>query len=74
MPASHDGATVMRTLAFMVVRRLLGLVGPGSPPDAKDAEIAVLRPLAPEHTSSPQPSTVDVKTAPIWGEAPRSEP
>lgn len=33
----------MRTLAFMIVRRLLGLVGLGTSPDAKDVEIAVLR-------------------------------
>jgi hypothetical protein len=35
---------VVRTLAFVIVRRVLGLVGPGSNPDAKDVEIAVLRP------------------------------
>src|SRR2546430_834761 len=34
---------VVRTLAFMVVRQVLGLVGLGSSPDAKDVEIAVLR-------------------------------
>jgi hypothetical protein len=34
---------VVRTLAFMIVRRVLGLVGLGSNPDAKDVEIAVLR-------------------------------
>src|SRR5215213_9266365 len=34
---------VVRTLAFVVVRRVLGLVGLGSAPDAKDVEIAVLR-------------------------------
>jgi putative transposase len=34
---------VVRTLAFVVVRRVLGLVGLGSNPDAKDVEIAVLR-------------------------------
>jgi hypothetical protein len=33
---------VVRTLAFMVVRQVLGLVGLGSSPDAKDVEIAVL--------------------------------
>jgi hypothetical protein len=32
---------VVRTLAFVIVRRLLGLVGPA--PDEKDVEIAVLR-------------------------------
>jgi transposase len=34
---------VVRTLAFVVVRRLRGLVGLGPAPDAKDVEIAVLR-------------------------------
>jgi hypothetical protein len=34
---------VARTLAFVIVRRVLGLVGLGSTPDAKDIEIAVLR-------------------------------
>ena len=34
---------VVRTLAFVIVRRLLGLVGLGPAPDAKDVEIAVLR-------------------------------
>src|SRR4051794_39536295 len=34
---------VVRTLAFVVVRRVLGLVGLGQAPDAKDIEIAVLR-------------------------------
>jgi putative transposase len=34
---------VVRTLAFVIVRRVLGLVGLGSNPDAKDVEIAVLR-------------------------------
>jgi hypothetical protein len=34
---------VVRTLAFVIVRRLLGLVGLGPSPDAKDVEIAVLR-------------------------------
>jgi putative transposase len=34
---------VVRTLAFLIVRRVLGLVGLGGPPDAKDVEIAVLR-------------------------------
>jgi putative transposase len=33
----------VRTLAFMVVRQILGLVGLGPSPDAKDVEIAVLR-------------------------------
>lgn len=34
---------VVRTLAFVVVRRVLGLVRLGSAPDAKDIEIALLQ-------------------------------
>ena len=34
---------VVRTLAFVIVRRVLGLVGLGPAPNAKDIEIAVLR-------------------------------
>jgi putative transposase len=34
---------VMRTLGWVVLRRLVGLVGLGPGPDAKDVEIAVLR-------------------------------
>jgi hypothetical protein len=34
---------VVRMLAFVIVRRVLGLVGLGSASDAKDIEIAVLR-------------------------------
>ena len=34
---------VVRTVAFVIVRRVLGLVGLGPAPDAKDVEIAVLR-------------------------------
>jgi len=34
---------VVRTLGFVIVRRLLGLVGLGPSPDARDTEIAVLR-------------------------------
>jgi putative transposase len=34
---------VVRTLAFVIVRCVLGLVGLGCAPDAKDVEIAVLR-------------------------------
>jgi putative transposase len=34
---------VVRTLAFMIVRQVLSLVGLGPSPDAKDVEIAVLR-------------------------------
>ena len=33
---------VMRTLAFLVLRRILGMVGLSQNPDAKDVEIAVL--------------------------------
>jgi len=34
---------VVRTLGFVIVRGLLGLLGMGPAPDAKDVEIAVLR-------------------------------
>jgi hypothetical protein len=34
---------VVRTLGFLLVRRVLGLVGLGPAPDDKDVEIAVLR-------------------------------
>ena len=34
---------VVQTLAFLVLRRILGVVGGGPAPDAKDVEIAVLR-------------------------------
>jgi putative transposase len=34
---------VLRTLAFLALRRILGMVGCGPTPDAKDVEIAVLR-------------------------------
>lgn len=34
---------LVRTLGFVIVRRLLGLVGLGPAPDVKDVEIAVLR-------------------------------
>jgi hypothetical protein len=34
---------VVRTLGFLLVRRLLSLAGLGSTPDAEDVEIAVLR-------------------------------
>jgi transposase InsO family protein len=39
----QDGAVVVRTVAFMVVRQVLSLIGLGPTPDAKDVEIAVLR-------------------------------
>ncbi len=34
---------VVRTVAFVIVRRVLGLVGLDPAPDGKDIEIAVLR-------------------------------
>jgi hypothetical protein len=49
MAVSRDGGirqavvTVVHTLAFVVVRRLLDLVRLGPAPDAKDIEIAVLQ-------------------------------
>jgi hypothetical protein len=43
MPARQDETMVVRTLALMVVRQILGLVGCSRSPDAKDVEIAVLR-------------------------------
>jgi hypothetical protein len=43
MPGRQDGCMVVRTLMFMVVRRVLALVELGPMPDAKDVEIAVLR-------------------------------
>jgi hypothetical protein len=39
----HAVVVVVRMLAFVIVRRILSLVGLGSNPDAKDVEIAVLR-------------------------------
>lgn len=36
-------ARVVRTVAFLLARRVLGLLGVGPVPDAKDVEIAVLR-------------------------------
>jgi putative transposase len=39
----EDGCMLMRTVAFIVVRRVLALVGLGPAPDAQDVEIAVLR-------------------------------
>jgi transposase len=43
MPVGQDEAMVVRTLAFMVVRQILGPVDLGPSSDAKDVEIAVLR-------------------------------
>jgi hypothetical protein len=39
----EDGCVLMRTVVFLVVRRVLALVGLGPAPHAKDVEIAVLR-------------------------------
>ena len=39
----QDERMVMRTLMFIVVRRVLALIGLGPSPEAKDVEIAVLR-------------------------------
>jgi putative transposase len=43
MSSWQDEAVVVRTVAFMVVRQVLGLIGLGPTPDTKDVEIAVLR-------------------------------
>ena len=43
MSGWQDEAVVVRTLAFVVVRQVLSLIGLGPSPDAKDVEIAVLR-------------------------------
>ena len=43
MSGWQDEAVVVRTLAFVVVRQVLALIGLGASPDAKDVEIAVLR-------------------------------
>jgi hypothetical protein len=40
---TDDEAMVVRTLVFMVVRRVLDLIGLNASADAKDVEIAVLR-------------------------------
>jgi putative transposase len=40
----RDGhGMVVRTVGLMVRRRLVGVLGPGPSPDAKDVELAVLR-------------------------------
>jgi putative transposase len=41
--AGRLSVMVVRTLAFVIVRRVLGWIGLGPAPDAKDVEIAVLR-------------------------------
>jgi putative transposase len=43
MRAWQDDRVVVRTLVFLVLRRVLGVIGCGPAPDAKDVEIAVLR-------------------------------
>jgi hypothetical protein len=43
MRSGRLAVMVARTLVFVVVRRVLGLVGLGPAPDGKDVEIAVLR-------------------------------
>src|SRR3954471_19636411 len=43
MLSGRLGVMVARTLAFWIGLRILGLVGLGLAPDAKDVEIAVLR-------------------------------
>jgi putative transposase len=43
MPARQDEVMVVRTVAFVIVRQVLSLIGLGPSPDAKDVEIAVLR-------------------------------
>jgi hypothetical protein len=42
-PYWQDEPMVVRTLAFLVLRQVLGLVVRSQSPDAKDVEIAVLR-------------------------------
>jgi hypothetical protein len=49
---------VVRTLAFMVIRRVFDLVGVDPWPDAKDVEIAVLRHQLVGLEYSVQPSEV----------------
>src|SRR5690349_8761739 len=43
MTGWQDEAGVVRTVAFVVVRQVLALIGLGQTPDVKDVEIAVLR-------------------------------
>jgi putative transposase len=43
MRAWQDDSVVVRTLAFLVLRRVPDVIGRGPAPDAKDVEIAVLR-------------------------------
>jgi hypothetical protein len=67
MPARHDEAMVVRTLAFMVVRQVLSLVGLGPSPDANDAEIAVLRHQLESNRPSPVVLTPTLRCmSPPW--------
>jgi hypothetical protein len=43
MPGRGDGFMLMRTVAFLLLRRILGSVAVGPASDAKDVEIGVLR-------------------------------
>jgi putative transposase len=43
LPGWQAGFVVVRTVALMIVRRMLGLLGYGPVPDANEVEIAVLR-------------------------------
>jgi hypothetical protein len=43
MLAGSLGVVVVRTVALMLVRRMLGVLGCGPTPDANEVEIAVLR-------------------------------
>src|SRR5437763_14466491 len=43
MSAGRLGVVVVHTIALMIVRRVLGVLGLGPPPDADAVEIAVLR-------------------------------
>src|SRR5260370_33349006 len=66
---------VVRTLAFLVVRRLLGLARLGPDPDAKDVEIAVLRPqLAVVRRQGPRPRDTPTGRPPPGSPRPRRTP
>src|SRR5436190_2588604 len=43
MQSGRLGGVVVRTVALMIVRRVLGMLGCGATPDADAVEIAVLR-------------------------------
>ncbi len=59
---------VVRTLTFLVVRQVLGLIGLGPSPEAKDVEIAVLRH---QLLARPGPTTSGITTRPA---PPRHQP